>query len=274
MRFGRPLGALITVGLIILVGCLGKTTDSPAPIDILSPGKWTSLAPMPTARQEVAVAELNGRVFVIGGFGSGGEAVPTVEVYDPASDRWETRSPLPAATHHAAAAVVGGRLYVVGGYTGGRTSWTPLRTVYEYDEARSSWSTRAPLRVPRGGLAMVTLGNRLHAVGGSADRATGAHGTYDPASDPWPDAHAAPRHRRRGRRQPDLRAGRKHTARLRRHRRERGVYAVTLRWPALVVVVSILGAPAAKAPLAAGPTREEALTALADAGDVDRRRRG
>ncbi|PYN80065.1 MAG: galactose oxidase [Candidatus Rokuibacteriota bacterium] len=192
MRFGRPLGALITVGLIILVGCLGKTTDSPAPIDILSPGKWTSLAPMPTARQEVAVAELNGRVFVIGGFGSGGEAVPTVEVYDPASDRWETRSPLPAATHHAAAAVVGGRLYVVGGYTGGRTSWTPLRTVYEYDEARSSWSTRAPLRVPRGGLAMVTLGNRLHAVGGSADRATGAHETYDPASDRWTDAPPMP----------------------------------------------------------------------------------
>ena len=49
---------------------------------------------------------------------------------------------------------------------------------------------------------------------------------------------------------------------------------MTLRWPALVVVVSILGAPAAKAPLAAGPTREEALTALADAGDVDSRRRG
>ena len=49
---------------------------------------------------------------------------------------------------------------------------------------------------------------------------------------------------------------------------------MTLRWPALVVVVSILGAPAAKAPLAVGPTREEALTALADAGDVDSRRRG
>src|SRR2546425_13018847 len=106
MRFGRPLGALITVGLI-LVGCLGKTTDSPAPIDILSPGKWTSLAPMPTARQEVAVAELNGRVFVIGGFRSGGGAGPPVEGDDPARDRWETRSPPPAPTHPAAAARVG-----------------------------------------------------------------------------------------------------------------------------------------------------------------------
>src|SRR5207249_51512 len=82
----------------------------------------------------VIVGELNGRVFVIGGFGAGSEAVPTVEVYDPATDRWETRAPLPAPTHHAAAAVVDGRLFLVGGYSGGRVSWTPLRTVYEYDE--------------------------------------------------------------------------------------------------------------------------------------------
>src|SRR2546425_11947856 len=95
MRFGRPLGALITVGLI-LVGCLGKTTDSPAPIDILSPGKWTSLAPMPTARQEVAVAELNGRVFVIGGLGPGGAALPTRGGYHPAGEPAETRPPPPA----------------------------------------------------------------------------------------------------------------------------------------------------------------------------------
>src|SRR2546422_6075556 len=94
MRFGRPLGALITVGLI-LVGCLGKTTDSPAPIDILSPGKWTSLAPMPTARQEVAVAELNGRVFVIGGFGPGAGGVATAGGYGPATDPVGTPAPPP-----------------------------------------------------------------------------------------------------------------------------------------------------------------------------------
>ncbi|MGH7346251.1 MAG: kelch repeat-containing protein, partial [Candidatus Rokuibacteriota bacterium] len=118
----------LVVAAVLLTGCLGKTTDSTAPVDILSPGTWVSLAPMPTPRQEVAVAELNGRVFVIGGFGPGSEAVATVEVYDPASDRWETRTPLPAPTHHAAAAVIDGRLFVVGGYSGGRVSWSPLRT--------------------------------------------------------------------------------------------------------------------------------------------------
>ncbi len=183
---------VLALAAVILAGCLGTTTDSTAPVDIMSPGKWVPLAPMPTARQEVAVAELNGRVFVIGGFGAGSEAVPTVEVYDPATDRWETRAPLPAPTHHAAAAVIDGRLFVVGGYSGGRLSWTPLRTVYEYDETRNSWSTRAPLRLARGGLAVATVGGRLHAVGGSGDSASAAHEVYEPTPDRWTDAPPMP----------------------------------------------------------------------------------
>ncbi len=66
----RPgLRVVLALTALVVAGCLGKTTDSSAPLDILSPGQWVPLAPMPTARQEVAVAELNGRVFVIGGFG-------------------------------------------------------------------------------------------------------------------------------------------------------------------------------------------------------------
>ena len=45
-------------------------------------------------------------------------------------------------------------------------------------------------------------------------------------------------------------------------------------WPALLALGAILTIPGAPPPLAAGPTREQALTALADAGDVDNRRRG
>ena len=188
----RIPGGVLALAVLLAAGCLGKTTDSTAPLDILSPGKWVPLAPMPTARQEVAVAELNGRVFVIGGFGPDNDPVDTVEVYDPAADRWETRAPLPAPTHHAAAAVVEGRLFVVGGYSGGRVSWSPLRTVYEYDEARSSWATRAPLRAARGGLAMVALAGRLHAVGGAGDGDSNAHEVYDPAADRWTDGPPMP----------------------------------------------------------------------------------
>jgi len=182
----------LALAMLIVAGCLGKATDSTAPLDILSPGKWVELTPMPTARQEVAVAELNGRVFVIGGFGPDNDPVATVEVYDPATNGWETRIPLPAPTHHASAAVIDGRLFVVGGFSGGRVSWTPLRTVYEYDETRSSWATRAPLRHARGALAVVALGGRLHAVGGSGDSASAAHEVYEPTPDRWTDAPPMP----------------------------------------------------------------------------------
>lgn len=179
----RRLALFVAVAL--LGGCLGVTTDSVAPLDVGSPGTWTSLAPMPTARQEVAVAALDGKVFVIGGFGPDAEPVGTVEVYDPATDRWTRRAPLPAPSHHAAVAVALGRLFVIGGYTGGRVAWTPQSTVYEYDAARDSWATRAPLPTPRGALAAAAVGGRIHVVGGSADQPTGAHEVYDVVRERW-----------------------------------------------------------------------------------------
>ena len=126
---------VLALAVLLAASCLGKTTDSTAPMDILSPGKWVPLASMPTARQEVAVAELNGRVFVVGGFGLDNDPVATVEVYDPAVDRWETRGALPAPTHHAAAAVVAGRLFVVGEAPGSKADDARRLGVTVLDEA-------------------------------------------------------------------------------------------------------------------------------------------
>jgi hypothetical protein len=175
----------LLAAVALLGGCLGVETYSPAPVDQSAPGRWAALAPMPTARQEVAVAALGGHVWVIGGFGAGAEPVPTVERYDPASDSWDVRPSLPMPVHHAAAAVVGDRLFVIGGYTGGRVSWTPLDSVWEWTEARGTWEKRTPMPTARGALAAVTLGDRIHAVGGSAGDRLGAHEVYDPAANRW-----------------------------------------------------------------------------------------
>ena len=177
---------------LVTSGCLGATTESPAPIDLLKPGRWTTRAPMPTGRQEVAVAVLDGRIFVVGGFGSAAEPVATVEVYDPAEDRWETRANLPVATHHAAAASVEGRLFVIGGYTGGRVGWTPESAVWEYEPARETWVARSPMPTARGGLAVAVLDGRIHAVGGAADAPTSAHEVYDVATNRWQAAFPMP----------------------------------------------------------------------------------
>ena len=179
-------------GLLLLAGCVGRITDSPAPVDQSAPGRWAALTPMPAPRQEVAVAAWRGQVWVMGGFDDNAEPTATVESYDPAHNVWETRASLPAAVHHAAAAVVNDRLFVIGGFGGGRVRWTALETVYEFVPAANAWAARAPMPTPRGGLAVAALDGRLHALGGSADRVVNTHEVYDPAANRWTAANAMP----------------------------------------------------------------------------------
>jgi N-acetylneuraminic acid mutarotase len=185
-----------TLALLVLAwtagGCVGHTTESPAPVDQRAPGRWTQLSPMPTARQEVAVAAQGGLVWVMGGFAGNGEPVATVETFDPAPDLWETRTSLPVPLHHAGAAVVGERLFVIGGYTGGRIRWTASDAVYEFVAGREAWEPRATMPTPRGGLAIAVLNGRVHALGGSGERVSNAHEVYDPAANRWSAANAMP----------------------------------------------------------------------------------
>jgi N-acetylneuraminic acid mutarotase len=184
--------ALALAGLLLVGGCLGAETKSRAPSDPDTPGRWESRKTMTWGRQEVAVAALDGKVYVIGGFGSTAEPVDIVEVYDPALDEWRTAAPLPIAVHHAVAAVVDGRLFVIGGFTGGRVRWSALGTVFEYEPARNAWRGRAQMPTPRGALAVAAVGGRLYALGGSTDRVTNAHEVYEVASDRWTPANSMP----------------------------------------------------------------------------------
>jgi N-acetylneuraminic acid mutarotase len=133
----------------------------------------------------VAVAELLGRVYVIGGITADRAIIAdTVEVYDPERDAWGLAAPLPTPVHHAAAVSVGGLLYVVGGWSD-RFFATVLDSVYAYDPARDSWSPKAPLPIPRASLAVAAWDGRIYAMGGSPVAREGDFAVYDPATDVW-----------------------------------------------------------------------------------------
>ena len=141
---------------------------------------WSSGAPMPSSRTEVAVVAVAGKIYVAGGFGGD----PEVEIYDPAIDRWSRGAPLPQPLHHAAAVELDGKLYIVGGFSGG---WSPVDSLYAYDPELDRWEVKAPLPTARGGLAAVVLDGKIHALSGAGERRrnTPAHEVYDPASDSW-----------------------------------------------------------------------------------------
>ena len=54
----------------------------------LTSSPWTTGAPIPTPRSEIAGTALNGKVYIIGGFDETGRSTTTVEVYDPIADKW------------------------------------------------------------------------------------------------------------------------------------------------------------------------------------------
>jgi hypothetical protein len=84
----RPHGATWlgpVLGLAALTGCIAIATPSEAPPDA-APGAWRAAAAMPAARQELAIAEVGGRVYA--------DAPPR---------------------HGMGAAVVGHRIYLPGG---------------------------------------------------------------------------------------------------------------------------------------------------------------
>jgi N-acetylneuraminic acid mutarotase len=152
-------------------------------------GTWRTLAPMLTPRSEVAAAELDGKIYVVGGFLGNGSATATVEVYDPATDSWATAEPMPETRHHAAAVGLNGRLYVIGGFVSSFRDAT--NTTFIYDPATNSWSEGAAMAVVRGGHAAAVLDGRIYAIGGArpgpadAPENVGELEVYDPGADQW-----------------------------------------------------------------------------------------
>ncbi len=145
-------------------------------------------------RTEIAAAALDGKIYVVGGFEkpSLGNVMnfaitPSVEMYDPATDRWTSKAPLPVGLHHVGIGVVGGRLYVIGGYSKSALSvWNPVATVYNYDPAMDSWTERAPMPTARGALSVTEHEGKLYAIGGYDRKAnTSAVEVYDPARNVW-----------------------------------------------------------------------------------------
>lgn len=157
-------------------------------------GVWRTAAPAPTKRTEVTAGTLNDKIYVVGGFEkpSLGNVLnlaitPSLETYDPSTDRWTTNAPMPVGLHHVGIGVAGGRLYVIGGYRqSGLTVWHPVATVYAYDPATDTWAERAPMPTARGALSVTVHDGKLYAIGGYDRTANSAAvEVYDPERNTW-----------------------------------------------------------------------------------------
>ncbi len=89
---------LIIVALIYIAAGCGNSDDVSAPMgngnesEFL--GRWVSRASLPTPRQEMPHAVLDGKIYVPGGIDQNRNGSTVVEVYTPATNSWSVAAPL------------------------------------------------------------------------------------------------------------------------------------------------------------------------------------
>jgi len=170
--------------------------------------QWTKKKNMPLASHHLALAEVDGKILVFGGFVKP-EKGPTAWVpidnvweYDPGADSWKALAPLPSKRGSANAIVHQGKVYVIGGagvHPGSKeTAVHPARphrslgTNEVYDPATNSWESRQSMPTARNHAAAGIVNNKIYIIGGRVGAAfitrasnVGIVEEYDPATDQW-----------------------------------------------------------------------------------------
>lgn len=156
-------------------------------------GTWSTAAAMPTARAEVGVTALDGKIYVVGGTAQGRWDSPLNFEYDPATDHWRERAPLPRGLSHVGVVGLDGKLYAFGGFTG-IVHVGAMNLAFVYDPAADTWQRIAPLSSPRASIGVAAVDGKIHVIGGRGlDKVTvNIHEVYDPATNQWSEAAPLP----------------------------------------------------------------------------------
>jgi N-acetylneuraminic acid mutarotase len=136
---------------------------------------WAGKANMPTVRSNVSVSVVDGKIYAIGGskmkkiqvprgFRTGSEELPTVEMYDPATDTWTQKADMPTP-RKTKTCVVDSKIYAIGGWLT-TNEQSQLDTVEVYDPATDTWAKAQSMNHARCSAAISVVNGEIYAVGG------------------------------------------------------------------------------------------------------------
>lgn len=173
---------------------------------------WSEGAPMSTGRAFAGGALLGSDFYVIGGDSTSGPRT-VAEIYDMRGNIWRAAPALPVGLQQFGVAAHGGRLFVSGGYeapapqrqdfvtSDGTSSLADVAEAgdtangWVYDPRVGTWLGIADMPSRRAGHGLVSIGDRIYALGGRGGSASRVW-AYDPGTDSWAavgDAMPAPR---------------------------------------------------------------------------------
>ena len=144
---------------------------------------WERKADMPTARTDAATSVVDGKIYAIGGTVLSrfevdvlingevkriprweAEDIPTVEMYDPATDTWMQKADMPTP-RNTKTCVIDGKIYAIGG-TSNKVKSFRLDTVEVYDPATDTWAKANKMNHARAGAAVSVVDGKIYVMGG------------------------------------------------------------------------------------------------------------
>jgi hypothetical protein len=157
-----------------------------AAADVYDPSTqaWTTLPAMPTATEAPGAAFVNGKLYVIGGWGSSGSPTGGTQIYDPSTQTWSAGASEPTGLAGSSVTVLNGKIYVIGGCDVSSCGYT---TVQIYDPATDSWTTGAAYPTPIAWEGCGAISGDIYCAGGTtgATTDTSAAYEYNLGSDSW-----------------------------------------------------------------------------------------
>ncbi|GAB4422828.1 MAG: kelch repeat-containing protein [Anaerolineae bacterium] len=175
-------GAVIDGKIYVPGGC---TNDGSA-LDVLeiydpAADTWSEGDPLPAPRCGYGLVAANNTLYLFGGW-NGETFADTIFAHTPGQKGWEELpQTLPQPLGFMGAATLKDTIYLAGGYNGSQE----FNQTYAFTPATGQLQEKAPLLENRGGLALVSGGNHLFAVGGGWDHNSDSSERYDPATDTW-----------------------------------------------------------------------------------------
>ena len=188
--------------LLLVLVCLTSSlviVDKPVSGDTAVGNTWVEKAPMPTARSDLGLTVVNGKIYAIGGQvlvyqdreQTESKDVGTNEVYNPSNDSWSEKSPIPIPSSDFATAVYQGKIYCIGGgvtnvFNDSTQSWeTNISKGFNliYDPTTDKWENKTAMPIPEINTQANVLNGKIYLLGGYPNASIVE--MYNPANDNW-----------------------------------------------------------------------------------------
>jgi len=190
-----PTSVLLGDGRVLVSGGIDWYTETGkvySVAEIFDPAtdQWTATGELRTARfGHRAVLLDDGRVFVVGGFGSPVALLAGPEIYDPSAGSWQAAEAIPQPRYgFGLVKLSDGRVLVAGGFTGSPTQRVYLNGAVIYDPATGHWSETQPMQVKRVGFSTTLLADgRVLVLGGGSESGNELKSAelFDPGTGTW-----------------------------------------------------------------------------------------